>query len=176
MTDEIQRMKSLQSIFPRASKSFIEANPRLLLRMAYKSDNPQSSPTKTPKNAVQPVLKRKRGKMTGVEREYGLMLEAQKRAGEILRYEFQGMTLRWGVDEKTGDSMKYTPDWVVFDDGVITKGDKVAWKIRLIEIKDQHIHYRQQAIARFKGCRAWWPEFSFELWQKQKDIGWKQIL
>jgi hypothetical protein len=153
-------MKSLSSIFPRASQAFINANP-------------QSSPTETPKNSIQSILKRKRGKMTGVEKEFGLMLEAQKQKGEILRYEFQGMTLRWGVDENTGDSMKYTPDFVVF--GQITNYASAYPVIKLIEVKGPHIHYRQQAIARFKGCRSYWPEFAFELRQKTKD-GWKRIL
>jgi hypothetical protein len=156
-------MKRLSSIFPRASQSFIDANP-------------QSSPTETPKNAVQPVLKRNRGKMTGVEKEFGLMLEAQKRNGEILRYEFQGMTLRWGVDKKTGDSMRYTADYVVFVKRPAPLETSYGWiPIKLIEVKGPHIHYRQQAIARFKGCRSCWPEFNFECWQKQKS-GWKQIL
>jgi hypothetical protein len=146
-------MYNLRQIFPRASKSFQDLN---------------EIPTS------QPILKRKRGKITGVEREFGLMLEAQKRKGEILRYEFQGITLRWGVDEKTGDSMKYTPDWVVFDYVTTDIGAEVPYISKLIEVKGPHIHYRQQAIARFKGCRAWWPEFTFELWQKTKE-GWKQI-
>jgi hypothetical protein len=155
---------SISAMFPRASKSFLDANP-------------QSSPTETPTNAVQPVLKRKRGKMTGVEKEFGMMLESQKRNGEILRYEFQGMTLRWGVDERTGDSMRYTPDWVVLEqtNSTMRNGHDFITRIRLIEVKGPYVHYRQQAIARFKGCRSWWPEFSFELWQKQKGVGWVQL-
>jgi hypothetical protein len=171
MTDEIQRMNAFKAMFPNASQSTVAANPHLVASATV------SPKTKT--NDVQPVLKRKRGKMTGVEKEFGLMLEAQKRRGEILRYEFQGMTLRWGVDEKTGDSMKYTPDWVVFgfpetQDSNTEPFVRILYGINLIEVKDSHIHYRQQAIARFKGCRSWWPEFSFEMWQRQKT-GWIRL-
>jgi len=121
----------------------------------------------------------KRGKMNKTESEFALMLEAQKRNGGILRYEYQGMILRWGVDEKTGDSMRYTPDFVVFSSPWITHDpdenvEVKRFRIKLIEVKGPHIHYRQQAVARFKGCRAYWPEFQFQCWQKQKS-GWKQI-
>jgi hypothetical protein len=100
--------------------------------------------------------------MNKTENEYSLILEAMKRKGEILRYEFEGITLRWA-------DMRYTPDFMVFDDGVITKDDTVAWKIKLIEVKGGHIWDRD--IVRFKGARAYWPEFAFEMHQKTKN-GW----
>ena len=161
MTDETQRMNAFKAMFPNASQSTVAVNPHLVAPNGGSGN----------KNESTGILKRKRGKMTGVEKEFVLILEARKRAGEILRYEYQGMTLRWGVDEKTGDSMKYTADFVVLDDAF----KDGAWKIKLIEVKDEHIHYRQQAIARFKGCRAWWPELSFEMWQRQKNHEWKRI-
>ena len=115
--------------------------------------------------------------MNKTESEFAQRLEIMKLNGEILRYVYQGITLRWGVDEKTGDSMRYTPDFIVFEqtDSTMRNGHDFITRIRLIEVKGPHIHYRQQAVARFKGCRAWWPEFQFEMWQKQKTA-WKQIL
>ncbi len=80
--------------------------------------------------------------------------------------------------------MRYTPDFVVFYEWY-AKEDWIPSRtiIKLIEVKGPHIHYRQQAIARFKGCRAHWPEFQFEMWQKVKitdctpvKSSWKQIL
>ena len=155
-------MTTLQQMFPRASKSFLDVNPPL----SPKVENKMSS------TGNLGATKGKRGAMNKTESGFAQLLEAEKRRGEILRYEYQGMTLRWGVDEKTGDSMRYTPDFVVFQ---YVKDSNDYKGVRLIEIKGPHIHYRQQAIARFKGCRAWWPEFQFELWQKQKT-GWTQIL
>jgi len=108
-----------------------------------------------------------RDRMTKTERAYALVLEAQKRRGEIHRYQFQGITLRWGVDERTGQYMRYTPDFVVFPDEDVT--------IKMIEVKGSHVLYVQQAMARFKGCRADWPEFEFEMWQL-RNFQWARLL
>jgi len=133
--------------FPKASKSFLEANPQL--------SNPIPEPT---------AQKIKRGKMNKTEAEFAFLLEMEKKRDEILRYEFEGITLRWA-------DMKYTPDFVVFVERChVVKN--TAWEIKLIEVKGGHIWDRD--IVRFKGARAYWPEFQFEMHQKTKD-GWKRI-
>ncbi len=145
-------MFNVAAMFPRASRSFIEANTS---------------------DAVQPIVdapraksETRRGRMNNTEAEYAMILEAMKRKGEILRYEFEGITLRWF-------DMRYTPDFVVFRDvNIYPVG--TDW-MYFVEVKGSHIHYSQQAIARFKGARGFWPEFSFEMWQK-KDGQWKQII
>jgi len=131
---------------PRMSESVRKLNP--LVQGKANKRSPRAS------------VAQRNGKMTTVEAEFGLMLEAQKRAGEIRDYLFHPLSLPWA-------GMKYSPDFMVTPNSGLEKR-------RMIEVKDRHIHYRQQAIARFKGCRAWWPEFQFECWQKQKT-GWKQI-
>jgi len=153
-------MKNLAAIFPRASKSFIDANP-------------QSSHTKTPKNDVQPVLKRKRGKMNKTEASFALVLDALKRNGEIERYDFQGITLRWPSGD---DVIRYTADFAVFP--IVPKcshfGDS---KIRLVEVKGGYSKmpgFLERAVERFRHARTYWPQFGFELHKKTKD-GWKQI-
>jgi hypothetical protein len=83
--------------------------------------------------------------------------EAMKRRGEIDSYRFEGMRLKWG------DCMFYKPDMVIF----------TGAKITLIEIKGPHI--KGKDAIRFKGCRAEWPEFEFEMWQEVKRE-WKRIL
>ena len=93
--------------------------------------------------------------MNKTEADFALRLEAMKRNGEILRYEFEGITLRWA-------DMRYTADFVVFGGGYVT----------LIEVKGGHIWSRD--IVRFKGARAYWPEFSFEMWQK-KNKEWRRL-
>ncbi len=100
--------------------------------------------------------------MNKTESEFALILEAMKRKGEILRYEFEGITLRWF-------DMRYTPDFVVFVRSF--EGDLIT---KFIEVKGAHVHYSQQAMARFKGARGFWPEFTFEMHQKTKE-GWQQI-
>ncbi len=113
--------------------------------------------------------------MNKTEAEFGMILEEMKRKGEILRYEFEGITLRWF-------DMRYTPDFVVIVtnptlDRLHTLAHEHARHshIKFIEIKGAYIHYSQQAMARFKGARGFWPEFTFELWQRSKE-GWKQLI
>lgn len=106
--------------------------------------------------------------MNKTEAEFALTLEAQKRAGEILRYEFEGITLRWS-------DMRYCPDFVVVSEGKLPAEDEEAFytflKFKLIEVKGGHIWDRD--IVRFKGARAYWPEFAFEMFQKTKN-GWNR--
>jgi len=143
-------MKSLASIFPNASASTLAVNTHL-----------------QPKNSAQVNVERKKGKrgaMNKTESEFSMMLEAKKRAGEILRYEYEGITLRWA-------DMRYTPDFVVFSDEWGTPNGMIIPVIKLIEVKGGHIWDRD--IVRFKGARAYWPEFQFELHQRTK-AGWKR--
>jgi len=97
--------------------------------------------------------------MNKTESEFSLYLDSLKRLDEIQRWEFEGITLRWA-------DMRYTPDFAVF----LKTGDPVVG-IKLIEIKGEHIWSRD--VVRFKGARAYWPEFAFEMWQKTRR-GWIQ--
>ncbi len=108
--------------------------------------------------------------MNKTEAEFALQLEAQKRAGEILRYEFEGVTLRFA-------NVKYTPDFVVFGYvGDIESGYVVVPFIKLIEVKGPFIKgNRERAVERFRHAKTYWPEFTFEMWQK-KDGSWSQII
>lgn len=142
-------MKSIRELFPLASAATVAANPQM--------SAPNGGKVK-PK--VSWVCK---NGMNKTEYQYSLILEEMKKRGEILRYEFEGITLRWA-------DMRYTPDFVVFDN-IPNMGSN--YPVRIIEVKGPHIHYEQQAIARFKGCRAYWPEFAFEMHQKTKS-GWKR--
>ncbi len=105
--------------------------------------------------------------MNKTESEYALILEAQKRAGEILRYEFEGVTLRFA-------NVKYTPDFVVI---YVDQLQNVCWKAtKFIEIKGPFCKgNRERAVERFRHAKTYWPEFAFEMWQK-KDGRWSQII
>jgi hypothetical protein len=103
--------------------------------------------------------KRKGRSPNKTETEFGLILEAQKRRGDILFYSYEGFSLRWG------DGMRYTPDYIVFVDNA---------PIKLVEVKGAHIWDRD--IVRFKGCRAEWKQwFEFEMHQK-KQGSWIRLL
>lgn len=98
---------------------------------------------------------RRRGNMNRTERAHSIILEARRQAGEIVSWRFEGIRLKWGHDLKTGSSMHYCPDFVVFL--------KDSERPLLIEVKGKHI--RDRDIVRFKGCRASWPEFDFQMLQ-----------
>jgi len=160
---------TLQSLFPNASQSCHAANPHLKGSMG---NDLALGRGPTSKNNVQPIVERKKGKrgvMNGTEREYSLILKGMQARGEILRFEFEGITLRWA-------DMRYTPDFIVFDHPIAINYTEEGPKrypvtFRLIEVKGGHIWDRD--IVRFKGARAYWPEFAFEMHQKTKD-GWKR--
>lgn len=110
--------------------------------------------------------------MTIPEKEMELMLRVQLQEGKIREYRFQGIKLAWGVDPKTGKVMIYTPDFYVVR--AAFRQNPYISDILCIETKGSELH--QSAITRFKGCRACWPMFSFELHQRDKDGGWRHVL
>lgn len=92
------------------------------------------------------------------EAAYGLILEAQKRKGEIIHYVYEGLSLRWG------DSMRYTCDYLIIVEDA---------PMRLVECKGGYI--RPKDLIRFKGCRAEWKiYFDFEMHQK-KEGSWIRL-
>ena len=108
--------------------------------------------------------------MNKTESEFALRLEAQKRAGEILRYEFEGVTLRFA-------NVKYTPDFAVVERPI---DESLEWhgnaRLKFIEVKGPFIKgNRERAVERFRHAKTYWPEFTFEMWQK-KDGSWSQII
>ncbi len=103
--------------------------------------------------------------MNKTEAEFALRLEAQKRAGEILRYEFEGITLRFA-------NVKYTPDFTV----TWTPPGMNCACLKFVETKGPFIKgNRERAVERFRHAKTYWPEFTFEMWQK-KDGAWNQII
>ncbi len=148
-----REMKSLSEVFPRASKAFLEAN---------------SIPTPLTDaiNSVQPIVATrspysKKMLMNKTESEYAQILEIQKKRGENQRWEYEGITLKWA-------GMRYTPDFVVFYRDIAG----FQPRLKFIEVKGGHIWDRD--IVRFKGARAFYPEFQFEMWQKKKGE-WKRL-
>src|SRR5882724_13021348 len=86
---------TLASLFPNASQATSDRNPQLSLAKPKQNDS---------RGILTP---RRRNVMNKTEAEYMMILEAQLRKGEILRYIFEGITLRWA-------DMRYTPDFVIF--------------------------------------------------------------
>jgi hypothetical protein len=115
-------------------------------------------PDGSPTPAKQPNRRKSPNK---TEQRMAELLEEQRKTGAIMRFEFEGISLRWGG---TSDAppMVYTPDFVC----ILPNG-----KLRFIEVKGAHVWDRD--IVRFKGCRAAWP-FEFQMWQ-WKGNEWRQL-
>jgi len=164
-------MQMNPSNFPRASDAFKKANPHIFGDLG--NDLALGRGPTEKKTGI----RRGGKKMNKTEQEFSWYLDALQSRGEIKRFVFQGATLLWGVDEKTSEAMRYTPDFVVIPIDRIEHDRRVTdGGIRMIEIKGSKVIYQQQALARFKGCRSDWPEFEFEMWQKTKEEGWKRVL
>jgi len=60
---------------------------------------------------------------------------------------------------------RYTPDFFTVEDGMAT----------FYEVKGSYrLHSHGRALTAFKECRAQFPMFRFEWWEKQKSGEWKQ--
>lgn len=124
-------------------------------------------------------------RMSVPEREMGMMLEAQKRAGEIVDYRFQGMSLAYGEDPETGILLRYKCDYVVIVGGGDPKKEMTgllyslppATRFKIIEVKGFGRHAISAAAKlRFKGAKAAWPMFQFEMHQRCQDGQWRRVL
>ncbi len=105
--------------------------------------------------------------MNKVESEYWQILQEQKKRGEILRAEFEGITLRFA-------NVLYTPDFVLLNNLGVENPPNSA--LTFIEVKGPFIKgNRERAVERFRHAKTYWPEFTFEMMQK-KDGQWTQII
>lgn len=118
---------------------------------------------------------KKRLEMNGTEREFAMLLENWRQQGKIALWEYEAITLRWGVLSV----LKYTPDFLVIDQVQLTPdmpGVPII-QCRLIEVKADFIRNRQAAVRTFKDAREKWHHlFKFEFWQKTKENGWTQTI
>lgn len=110
-------------------------------------------------------------KMTIPEKEMELMLKVQLQEGKLLEVRPFGIRLAWGMDPETGKQMIYTPDFYVlmaeFRQNPYVSDQKV------IEVKGPHIWPKD--LIRFRGCRAEWPRFRFELHQRDREGRWNRL-
>jgi len=127
-------VKGLAEIFPKASKSFLEANAEA---------SPQ---THSPKTVIH------KSRLNKTEAEFSLLLEAQKRKGEIDGWMFEGVKLR------LADGCWYTPDFMTWS----FAGKSVL--LRFYEVKGAHVW--DDAKVKYKVARHQIAWAKFECWQK----------
>src|SRR4051812_35225485 len=79
-------------------------NPHLFEPVA---DMPNESHTdfEARQKRAEPKVGKRRGAMNKTEARFARLLDARLERGEILSYEYEGITLRWP------DGMRYTPDF-----------------------------------------------------------------
>lgn len=107
---------------------------------------------------------KRRRAMNKTEAAFAAILDAKMRRGEIVSYEYEGITLRWGKI----DGIRYTPDFTVFE-----RIEAALVRICFVEVKGGHIWPKD--MQKFKQARNEWPHFGFEMWQR-KSGSWTQIL
>jgi len=152
---------SLAARFPNASKSTLAAN---AIQPILKAETP---------TLVAPPKRKSRG-MNKTEIAFANLLQAKVGRGELVEFRYEGMKLDWS-------GMTYTPDFVAVkskEDDYLTGEDRELEKfpsVRLVfyEVKGAHIYDRD--MVRFKGARAQWPLFDFQMWQC-KSREWTRLL
>lgn len=121
--------------------------------MAYR--RLRSSFGKRPRAKGRPPTK-VRGRMNGLESRYALLLEAQKRNGELLDFKYEAEKFR------LADGAWYTPDFLVLTaDGFVeiheVKGHwEEAARVRIKVAAEQHAWYVFRAVSPVKGKRGQW--------------------
>ncbi len=115
--------------------------------------------TKDAPKAPEPV-KVPKPRMNGTETQFSLILEAQKRKGEIADYRFEAVTFRLGHD------CRYTPDFFI-----IVSTDPL--KIRFAEIKGRHVW--DDAKVKFRVAKEANPWAEWQMWQKFPE-GWSLLI
>lgn len=115
---------------------------------------------------------KKRREMNKTEREFSMILDARKRAGEIIDWNYEGTTFRWG----TLDCIAYTPDFTIIEGAIqrSKEGGKVKEYLKMVFVETKGGRIWPKDIQKFKAARNQFPLFEFQLHQKTKS-GWQQL-
>lgn len=146
--------EQVATMFPHASKSTLAANAVAAVVPAV--------PQLPTSNCNLPTSARKRT-MNKTESAFAAILEARKARGEIISYQYEGVTLRWS------DGARYTPDFIC----VQPIADSTRHEIVFYETKGGHLF--PGAKRRFKEARDNHPWAQFEMWQKKSGT-WTRLL
>lgn len=114
---------------------------------------------------------KRRKQMNKTEAEFARILQARMDRGEIVSFDYEGLTLRWP------DGMRYTPDFMVVQSLIHERLDAAASSefphVRLVLIEVKGAFGWQKDIVKFRAARANWPLYEFQFWQKL-DGEWQQ--
>lgn len=119
----------------------------------------------SPRGDTVPKAGKRRSEMNKTEARFARLLEAKVQRGEIVSFEYEGLTLRWP------DGMRYTGDFFVVNEiGDIDGHPLVAATI--IEVKGAHSWAKD--VVKFRAARdKWGNRYCFQFWQ-EVDGEWKE--
>ena len=113
------------------------------------------SPAPAPTPAIRKAIKDRF--RTKSEARYAQYLEGLRLAGEIVRWEYEPITLKIGVD------CRYTPDFlVVTREQWSEDAGPMITELQFREVKGPHAH-REKGIVKLRAAAKQYPEFSFML-------------
>lgn len=114
-----------------------------------------------------------KSKMNKIETEFAWLLEAKKRAGEILDYAFECVTFR--LAERT----TYTPDFMIIHHDHFEMIDiKARGEVKLMRRADGQMHKRQwsskrdDAAVKIKVAAQMFPWMHWVYWYREADGRW----
>lgn len=109
----------------------------------------------SPQAAMQALGRLEKGERNKTEAEYEALLEERRRAGDVLAYYFEAMTLQLAFD------LRYTPDFLVM------------MADRTLELHEVKGHWTDDARAKIKAAQERFPMFRFVAVRKRakKDGG-----
>ena len=172
------KKKSIREMFPHASQSTIDVNPHLkdvdtvIAKFIEHGQKAQTDADAIIAHAQKRKVRKPR-EMNQTEREFSHILESQVQTLKITRWLFEGITLRW---RSIKEVIKYTPDFTVFNYG--SGLALVSHRVKLIEVKGPRTTKGkfERAIERFRHAKTVFPEFEFEMWQKDENKQWNRLL
>ena len=127
------------------------------------------SPSEGQDSGKRPRRGKKRREMNATEREFSRILDRMVDHGELVSWDYEGMSLRWG--EGAG-SMTYTPDFCAIRN-LVPGSDRPFIQLVFFEVKGAHAW--QKDIIKFKAARANWELFEFQLHEKTTE-GWVRTI
>lgn len=154
-------------------------NPGINAKMAGKSPETPLALVLTTQTTIDrpktPTRGKKRREMNQTEREFSMILQRWMKDEDIVSFNYESMTLRWG--EGAG-LLSYTPDFVAIRNIVLQhppeRGEsKPFLQIVFFEVKGAHAW--KQDIVKFKAARAAFPLFEFQLHEKGPH-GWQKTI
>jgi hypothetical protein len=168
-----RKVQELRKIFPHVSQDTIDANPQLSAKDIENFVLRGIAAQQAVDKVIKKAKPRQPREMNATEREFSFILEKQKSIGEITDWLFEGITLRW---RSIKEVIRYTADFTVFRPCTNRRCDHL--RIKLVEVKGPRTTRGkfERAVERFRHAKTVFPQFDFEMHQKDENKQWNRLL